>query len=227
MKNRKKYRGFTLFEVLVSIIIIGIVMTSFPVIFQTMTNANKHILREEVFFQEFTILSLINQRYFDENNTVGENFYKDLNATNGDDELKIVKNNIPGKFSGDYCRIGKCQFNNNILRSGSIDTTSAIGLESGENASDVSKYDDIDDFNDYNETFLSNTIHVNVKYINDDTNYSASEINFSFNYSSTINNTNIKLITIWAQLGDTNLTLRYPTCNIGASKFLSLEEISR
>ena len=224
MKNQKKYRGFTLFEVLVSIIILGIVMTSFPIIFQTMTGANKHVLREEVFFQEFTILSLINQRYFDENNTVGDNFYKDLNATGGDTELF---NNESSTFAGSVCRIGKKYFNNNILRSGSGDTTSAIGLDSGENSSDVSTYDDIDDFNDYNETFLSNTIHVNVKYINDDTNYSASDINFSLNYSSTANNTNIKLITIWAQLGDTNLTLRYPTCNIGASKFLSLEEITR
>jgi len=224
MKNQKKYRGFTLFEVLVSIIILGIVMTSFPIIFQTMTGANKHVLREEVFFQEFTILSLINQRYFDEKNTLGDNFYKDLNATGGDTELF---NNESSTFAGSVCRIGKKYFNNNILRSGSGDTTSAIGLDSGENSSDVSTYDDIDDFNDYNETFLSNTIHVNVKYINDDTNYSASDINFSLNYSSTANNTNIKLITIWAQLGDTNLTLRYPTCNIGASKFLSLEEITR
>ena len=224
MKNQKKYRGFTLFEVLVSIIILGIVMTSFPIIFQTMTGANKHVLREEVFFQEFTILSLINQRYFDEKNTFGDNFYKDLNATGGDTELF---NNESSTFAGSVCRIGKKYFNNNILRSGSGDTTSAIGLDSGENSSDVSTYDDIDDFNDYNETFLSNTIHVNVKYINDDTNYSASDINFSLNYSSTANNTNIKLITIWAQLGDTNLTLRYPTCNIGASKFLSLEEITR
>ena len=224
MKNQKKYRGFTLFEVLISIIILGIVMTSFPIIFQTMTSANKHILREEMFFQEFTILSLMNQRYFDEKNTIGENFYKDLNATGGDTELL---NNESSTFAGSVCRIGKKYFNNNILRSGSSDITSVIGLDTGENASDVSTYDDIDDFNGYTENFLGNTIHVNVRYINDNTNYSASDINFSLNYASTANNTNIKLITIWTQLGDTNLTLRYPTCNIGASKFLSLEEITR
>ncbi|ACM92383.1 prokaryotic N-terminal methylation motif domain protein [Nautilia profundicola AmH] len=224
MKNQKKYRGFTLFEVLVSIIILGIVMSSFPIIFQTMTTANKQVLREEIFFQEFTILSLINPRYFDEKNTIDDNFYKDLNATGGDSELL---NNYSSKFAGLTSRIGKATFNNNILRSGSSDTTSSIGLDAGENASDVSTYDDIDDFNGYSENFLSNTIHVNVKYISDNAAYSDENISFTYNYSTAANNTNIKLITIWAQVGDTNITLKYPTCNIGASKFLSLEEISR
>jgi len=141
MKRQKIYKAFTLFEVLISIIIIGIVMTSFPIIFQTMTSANKQVLKEEVFFQEFTILSLINARYFDENNTIGENFYKDLNATGGDSELL---NDSISTFAGKTSRIGKTDFNNNILRSGSIDTTSAIGLDTGEKANDVSTYDDID-----------------------------------------------------------------------------------
>ena len=224
MKRQKIYKAFTLFEVLISIIIIGIVMTSFPIIFQTMTSANKQVLKEEVFFQEFTILSLINARYFDENNTIGENFYKDLNATGGDSELL---NDSISTFAGKTSRIGKTDFNNNILRSGSIDTTSAIGLDTGEKANDVSTYDDIDDFNGYSESFLNNDIYVNVKYIDDNATYSDQNITFNLNYNSVANNTNIKLITIWCDTGDTNITLKYPTSNIGASKFLSLEEISR
>jgi len=224
MKRQKIYKAFTLFEVLISIIIIGIVMTSFPIIFQTMTSANKQVLKEEVFFQEFTILSLINARYFDENNTIGENFYKDLNATGGDSELL---NDSISTFAGKTSRIGKTDFNNNILRSGSIDTTSAIGLDTGEKANDVSTYDDIDDFNGYSESFLNNDIYVNVKYVNDNATYSDQNITFNLNYNSVANNTNIKLITIWCDTGDTNITLKYPTSNIGASKFLSLEEISR
>ena len=87
MKNQKKCKAFTLVEILFSIIILSIIITSFPFIFQTMTNANKEVMKEEVFFKEFTILSLISSKYFDENNTIGENFYKDLNATRGDEEL--------------------------------------------------------------------------------------------------------------------------------------------
>ena len=226
MKSQKIYKAFTLFEVVVSIIIIGIVMTSFPIIFQTMTSANKQVLKEEVFFQEFTILSLINARYFDENNTIGENFYKDLNATGGDNDLY---NGYASSFAGSISRIGKVSFNNNILRSGSADTTSKIGHDTGE--SNVSSYDDIDDFNGYTEKFLHDSnnydIIVNVKYIDDNATYSDQNITFNLNYNSVANNTNIKLITIWCDTGDTNITLKYPTSNIGASKFLSLEEISR
>jgi prepilin-type N-terminal cleavage/methylation domain-containing protein len=224
MKNLKKYKAFTLFELLISIIIIGIVMTSFPIIFQTMTGANKQVLKEEIFFQEFTILSLINERYFDENNTIGENFYKDLNATGGDSELL---NNYSSMYAGETSRIGKTNLNNNILRSGSSDATSNIGIDNGEMLSDVSTLDDIDDFNGYSESFLNNVIYVNVKYINDKANYSDQNITFYLNYNSVANNTNIKLITIWCKAGDVNITLRYPTSNIGASKYLSLEEITR
>jgi len=225
MRNQNKFKAFTLLEILISIIILGIIAVSFPVIFQTMTNANKQNIKEEFFFEEFTVLSLITQRYFDENNTIGDNYYKDLNATGGDTELF---NNESSTFAGSICRIGKKYLNNNILRSGSGNTTSAIGLDSGENSSDVSTYDDIDDFNGYNETYLSNTIHVNVKYIEDNATYSDQNItDFEFNYNSDKNNTNIKLITVWCKVGDTNITIRYPTCNIGASKFLSFEEISR
>jgi len=224
MKNLRKFKAFTLFEVLVSIIILGIVMATFPFIFQTMTSANKQVLKEEVFFQEFTVLTLINARYFDENNTVGENFYKDLNATGGDSELY---NNYSSLYAGKTSRIGKSDFNNNLLRSGSTDTTSPIGLDAGENTADVSTYDDIDDFNGYSETFLSHTIHVNVKYISDSADYSDDNITLTMNYASTVSNTNIKLITVWCKVGDTNMTLKYPTSNIGASKFLSLEEITR
>jgi len=230
MRNQKKFNAFTLLEILISIIILGIIAVSFPVIFQTMTNANKQNIKEEFFFEEFTVLSLITQRYFDENNTIGNNFYKDLNATEGADGLKIIKNTFSnGKFSGDYCRIGKCQFNNNILRSGDLNTTSLISLDgSDENFIDTSTLDDIDDFNGYTENFLNKTIHVNVKYIDDNATYSDQNItDFEFNYNSDKNNTNIKLITVWCRVGDTNITIRYPTCNIGASKFLSLEEIGR
>ncbi len=233
MKNQKHYRAFTLLEILISIIILGIVMTSFPIIFQSMTNANKEVLKEEVFFREFAVLSLINSMYFDENNTLGDNFYKDLNATQGDSELL---NTVFSTYAGGNSRIGKTAFNNNILRSGSGDTVSSIGRDAPtETLSDTSTLNDIDDFNEYNETLNYITvngnhpvIYVNVKYIDDNATYSDQNItDFDFNYSSSPAVSNIKLITVRCEMGDTNITLRYPTSNIGASKFLSLEEISR
>jgi len=227
MRNQKRYKAFTLLEILISIIILGIIAVMFPIVFETTTDSNKLVLKEEIFFEEFSILSLITQRYFDENNTKGNNFYKSLNAINGDSELL---NNYSSTYAGKNSRIGKVSFNNNELRSGDNNTTSLISSlnnrDIGEN-NDPSTWDDIDDFNGYEKVFLGHKIKVNVKYIDDKANYFDENVTFKFNYNSNKNNTNIKLITIYSKIGDMNITLRYPTSNIGASKFLSLEEVSR
>ncbi|WP_051430021.1 hypothetical protein [Lebetimonas sp. JH292] len=65
---------------------------------------------------------------------------------------------------------------------------------------------------------------VRVYYIGDNASYNDQNLSFSYNYNNIANKTNIKLIKITS---DNNVTIYYPTCNIGASKFLSLEEISR
>ena len=231
MRNQKKYKAFTLLELVISIIILGIVLAAFPAFFQTSLNSTKQYIKEEIFFEEFTLLSLVTSRYFDENSTKGDNFYKDLNASNGDSDVNKVAgelyNNYKSQYAGDTSRIGKSQINNNVYRSGSKDNVSVIRIDD-ENSSDVNTYDDIDDFNDYNETFLGKyKIFVYVKYINDDANYSDTNINFEYNYSSETNFTNLKLITIKTTVDGNDIILCYPAANIGASKFLSLEELSR
>ena len=224
MKNQKKSNAFTLIEIIVSLIVIGIVAVTLPIMLQTSTKTVKTTAKEEVFYQEFSLLQLINTLYFDENNTKDDNFYKDLNATGGDDELSIKS------YPNGLNRKGKYQFNNNILRSGTNATVSTIGIDSGETQGDDSTYDDIDDYNDYNETLLSYgnvLLKVKVKYINDDANYSSNNIKFDFNYSNEKNFTNIKLITISTTVDNQKISISYPAMNIGASKFLSLEELSR
>ncbi len=222
MKNQKKSNAFTLIEILVSLIVIGIIAVTLPIMLQTSTNSLKTSMKEEIFYQEFSLLNLINSLYFDENNTIKENYYKELNATGGDSELFIRV------YPNELNRVGKHQINNNILRSGTSDTTSHIGADIGE--SNDSAYDDIDDYNDFNETLLSFgdvTLYVKVKYIKDDANYSSDKIKFSIDTSSNANNTSIKLITIHANVDNTDINISYPAMNIGASKYLSLEEITR
>jgi len=228
MQNQRKSKSFTLIEILVSLIVIGIVATTLPIMLQNIVQTSKNVSKEELFYQEFSLLQLINTMYFDENNTIGDNYYKDLNATLGDSELLIEENATKGQYVGKYNRVGKFDINNNILRSGTNVTVSKIGPDVGEN--DPSKYDDIDDFDGYEENVSSAngliTLHVKVKYINDNANYANNDINFTFNFTEK-NLTNIKLITVYAKAGDNNITLYYPAMNIGASKFLSLEEIQR
>ncbi len=229
MKNPKNSEAFTLIEVLVSLIVIGIVATTFPLMLQTGVKSAKNSATEEVFFQEFSLIQLINTMYFDENNTVGDNYYKDLNATGGDNELYIEKNETLGAYVGNYNRRGKFELNNNILRSGTNATVSQIGPDIGEN--NPSQYDDVDDFSGYEENVTTSfgiiPLRVSVKYISDEANYSDENISFDMNYTSNANFTNIKLITVSAHVNDIDINLSYPAMNIGASKFLSLEEIER
>ncbi len=229
MKNQKKYRAFSLIELMISIVILGIIMVTIPMFLKTFVNSSKVSVKEEVFFNQFSLLSLITTKYFDQNSTVGDNYYKDLNATGGDTEL-IIKKFADGSLN----RTGKEQMNNNILRSGSSYTLSTIGPDAGE--SGVSSYNDIDDFDGYtqhiNVGVESNgyNIAVSVNYINDDTNYSDNNISFDMNYTALSKSakTNIKLITVKTTFSDGSVVrLYYPACNIGGSKIFSLEEIRR
>jgi len=223
MKSQKKSDGFTLIEILVSLIVIGIVATTLPLMLQTSSNTTKISAEEEVFYQEFSLLQLINTLYFDQNNTIDDNYYKDLNATKGDSELYIIQFS-----SNEYNRIGKHQMDNNIYRSGTNATVSVIGPDPGEDSSD--KYNDVDDYNGYEENLTSFgevTLKVKVKYIDDNADYSSNDIKFNFNYNSDVNFTNIKLIQISTNVNSQEINLSYPVMNIGESKYLSLEEISR
>ncbi len=231
MKNQKKYKAFSLIELLVAIIILGIITTTIPLFLEALISSSKVTNKEEVFFSQFSLLSLINTKYFDENSTKGDNFYKDLNATLGDSELL---NNFSSAYAGNICRIGKKDINNNIFRSGSKDSVSQIGIDANESESNVSTFDDIDDFNGYVEHIPFGVqsggydINVRVKYIEDNATYSNNDISFSFNYTTDANLTNIKLIKLTTILKDgTKIVLAYPNCNIGASKLYSFEEISR
>ena len=220
MKNQKRYRAFTLLELIISLIVIGIVATSFPLILQTSVNTFKTSAKEELFYQEFSYLQLINSLFFDENNTKNDNGYKDLNATDGDDELLIYKYGVD-----ELNRRGKHYMDNNDFRSGSSDTVSHIGVDAGEDDNNDSTFDDIDDYNNYTIEAANNILKANIFYIGDSANYANTKIDFEFNYDNHLNNTNIKLIKISAVNDD--VFLYYPTVNIGATKFLSLEEIRR
>jgi len=223
MQNLKKSKAFSLLELVIAIVVIGIVALSLPLMLQSTVSIFKTSSKEEIIYQEFSLLQLVNSLYFDENNTEDDNYYKDLNATKGDDELLIIK------YSEDeYNRIGKHQMNNNILRSGTNSTVSKIGVD--DNESSEEDYDDIDDYDGFEENVTTNfgqiTLKVKVMYIDDEAEYNKSKFSFTFNYENEKNATNIKLIKVYTTVDSQNISLSYPAMNIGRSKFLSLEEIS-
>ncbi len=223
MKSPKKYKAFTLIEIIVSLLVVGIVMATLPVLMDVFKGGAKTNMTEEAFYSEFSLLNLIAGRYFDENNTLDDNYYKDLNATRGDTQL-LIEN-----WNKNLNRLGKEQINNNIYRSGSKYTTSVIGPDGGE--SSVDDYDDIDDFNGYIEHIYMLTskgidLKVNVYYISDETNYDDNVINFKFDFKTKKDQTNIKVIKIYTKVNGKEVVLYYPICNIGASKLLSLSDIT-
>jgi len=237
MKNQKKSKAFSILELLVSIVILGIIVSTIPLFLQTLISSSKVTNKEEVFFSQFSLLSLINTKYFDENNTVGDNFYKDLNtSTNADDELLVYDNGAENS-AGRYNRKGKYAINNNNFREGNDSIVSIIGLDSSEEANDTTTWDDIDDFDGYEEnisvgvTSSGYSMRVSVVYLEDNASYNDENITFSMDKAANLGKngkTNIKLIRIETNFSDgSKVVLEYPTCNIGASKMLSLEEISR
>jgi len=226
MRNLKKSKAFTLIEVLISIIIIGIVMATVPIMMTAFTTSVKTNIKEEVFFAQFSLLNLISAKYFDENQTVGDNYYKDLNATGGDSELLIKQYG-----TNEYNREGKHQYSQGyrpfspvIFRSGSTLTVSNIGPDIGE--TDESQYDDIDDYNGYSEHHSGvqssgYDLNVSVQYIDDNATYSDVNMTVTYDYSTPKTFTNIKIITITTKLNDVTIILSYPSCNIGRSAMLS------
>ena len=223
MKNQKKYRAFSLLELIFTIVIIGIIATSLPAILQVTPNIAKSKQIDKIFYSEFTLGQLVATHYFDENNTKGLNYFKDLNATDGDDELLL------NYFANDNPqRIGKSQFKNQC-RDGNETNLSEIGLDSGESESNLSSLDDVDDFDGY-ETNLTDDNYpaeVSVFYVSDSANYSDENISFDLNKTA-VNNSNIKLIKITAYFPDKNgqqIIYYIPVFNIGGSKYLSDDEL--
>ena len=212
MKNLKK-SSFTLIELIFAIVIVGIAVTSIPMLLITSANNTETNLQEKSFFNAYALVSLMQVALWDENNTKDDNYYKVLTADNGDSKLKCI-------------RKGVSQLNNDSGATCASDDnkTSKIGPDAGED--DVSKYDDIDDFNGYETNTSDYIFDVSVRYLDDSADYSAKNIFFNEDDKNT-NGTNMKFITIDVKNKKTKKLiskLQYSTSNIGMTKIESRNE---
>jgi len=214
MKSLKKY-SFTLIELIVAIIIVGIVVTSIPMLLTSISQSQSTNLKEKSFFNAYALLTLIQTQEWDENNTKGNNYYTVLTSDGGDSELKCIRQGVKqlDNDSGATCATDD-------------NKTSAIGVDSSEDENNVSTFNDIDDFNNYSVVVNDINISVKVNYMQDDADYNLK--NIYFNAENIKNNdSNIKLI----ELNITNKNtkkeiaiLKYFTSNIGAVKIESRNE---
>jgi Tfp pilus assembly protein PilV len=213
MKNLNK-SSFTLIELVIAIIVVGITVTSIPMLLSTVSNNMSTNLKSNSFFNAYSTLSLIESMDWDENNTKGDNYYKVLTADNGDSELNCTRN-------------GTKQLDNESGADCDDNKTSSIGVDSGENKDNSMTFDDIDDFDGYTVTNLATyNIKVAVKYINDNADYSAKNIFFNDSFIPS-NNTNIKLIelNITNKSGKLISIIRGESFNIGAVKIYSRNDL--
>jgi type II secretory pathway pseudopilin PulG len=214
MKNLKKY-SFTLLELIVAIIVVGITITAIPALLNRTTAMQETAIQEKSFFNAYALLTLIQTQEWDENNTKGNNYYKVLTADNGDSELLCIRNGI-SQLDNDSGAV--CATDNN--------KTSPIGVDD-ETEGNESTYDDIDDFNGFSTTIDDINISVEVRYISDSGDYSSKNIFFNDESAAATSNTNIKFITLTVKNKNTNAlisVLKYSTPNIGMVKIESRNE---
>ena len=215
MKNLKK-SSFTLIELVISIVIIGIVVTSIPMLLNTITKNQEVNLKEKSFFNAYALLTLIQTQEWDENNTKDDNYYKVLTSENGDGNLTCIRQGVKqlDNDSGATCATDD-------------NKTSAIGVDSGEDDSNVSTFDDVDDFNNYSVIVDDINITVKVSYMKDNSStYKTKNIYFN---AETLKNkdSNIKYIELNISNENTHeliSVLKYFISNIGMTKIESRNE---
>ena len=213
MKNLKK-SSFSLIELVVAIVVIGIVVTAIPMLLSNVSNNQETNLQEKSFFNAFALVTLIQTQEWDENNTKGDNYYKVLTSDNGDGNLTCIRKGVK-QLDNDSGAI--CATDNN--------KTSVIGVDADENKSDESTFDDMDDFDGYSTVVSDINITVKVKYVDDKTDYSSK--NIFFNELSNSQDSNIKRMELNITNKDTKeviAILRYFASNIGMVKIESRNE---
>ena len=214
MKSLKK-SSFTLIEILVAMIVVGIAITAIPMLLNTSAKSISTTLKEDSFYNSYSLISLIQSLNWDENNTKGDNYYKVLTSLNGDSELKCIRKGVQelDNKSG-----AECAINNQY--------TSKIGIDSGEDKNDITTFDDIDDFNGYvNDNLRKYKLKVGVNYIDDSANYSNK--NIFFNNGKIVNHdSNIKQIEVNVTQNNKLIAIfRYQSSNIGKVKIYSRDDL--
>lgn len=211
-------KAFSIIELIVAIVVIGIVITTLPLFFAQSNKSNEIAIQQEAIFTAQSTLRLILTNEWDENSYDNSLFYSAvLDVSNGDTELNRVGTSTR--------RVGHVKQNKRRKFFSTITNASAIYLDG------TSLYNDIDDFDDKIVTMqtpiptdtmknqlLNFTITTKVAYVLDNATYSNSILDdFNFNTNPTNAQTNIKMVQVSVQGLDTNITLRAYASNISES----------
>jgi len=210
-------KAFTLIELVVAIVVIGIAMMSVPLLLSQSSKSNEFSIDQEAILAATTKMGNILTYPWNETNS--SEILQVFDVTNGDSELNRTttdKNRRIGHFKEKYRR----KFYDNIT-----EANSTLGHDKGD------EFDDIDDFNgehfsvqngETGDYLKELNLSVGVYYISDSANYSQNSLNFPLSTSSTLPTTNIKMIEVNVTDKDHNLItkLKAFSANIGSYELL-------
>lgn len=220
--------GFTLIELIVSIVVIGITFMTVPLILmETQRSSAFSIQQEGIMAGATTLASILGHRWdeADTNETRNGGFAKVCDVANGAADLNRTTtdpNRRKGHFRGEYRR----KFYDSTDKQNAT-SPSNLGLDTDDGGSP----DDIDDFNAQSISLASGgaqdykldyDINTTVYYIADDYNYSGAPTPPTWEIPNTSVNraTNIKMVKTTIVSSEGTINLYAFSSNIGEYKIL-------
>lgn len=188
-------RGFSLIEIVFSIVIIGLAFTAIPAIIGILNENTKNMLASSSFYHAFAKAKMITNKPFDENNIKDfetSNIYYILDTDENNFDCNIDGFRV-GQYEGQYKRM--C-YPNQIA--------GMIGKEGSE-------FNDIDDFDGLNEVVSNFEYRYKIDYVPTQFN----DGNYTPTLASSPNTTNTKRIKIEIKNGPTFYVYAF---NIGVSR---------
>ena len=181
-------KGFSLIEMIISLVVISIVFMVIPKIIFTLNKAENFAIKEDAMFNGISLMSIISKLPWDENNTENMDI---LQVNSGINECNS-SNPLPFHRVGGF--IGSRECNN----SGFLSSSSVIGMDLD------SFYNDIDDYDNFNQVTLNQItgnsqygFDVNVTYLMDNImvyDYTNQSAILELNATTSPNSTNIKRV---------------------------------
>ena len=199
-------KGLSLIELIFTIVIIALVFTVIPKVILSLNKSDKFVIRQDALFNGISMVHLISNLAWDQNNTNSNNILHVSSNANLNLDCNDSKHYRIGGF------IGSRNCDDNL-------SASAI---SNDGASDYVEYNDIDDFNgiDINASYYG--LHVVVNYIDDNITYTGNRAIIALNKNSKSYTTSLKFIDLnitylgkRGQIGGQISQFSYTSSNIG------------
>lgn len=229
-------KAISMIELIISIVIIGIVVTAMPMVLTQTSNSNAFALQQEAIFHAKTKIGVITKAAWDSNaiptNMNDPLFIVNTNGTSADNAFNTQNNNrrLGSVYKNDRRTIDANRtppVTGSLVRLPTNDGAGTWGAQASNNWNDVDDYDESDELietpADSGDFVTKINLRTNVRYVSDRATYSDTNItNFDFLVESN-GTSNIKLIEVNATDQNTNesvVILRAYSSNIGESGLL-------